>query len=339
MTSTETAAARTVFDMSLRNKASRMLFVSGLMVIYFTVLWMGLTEESRRSLSIVKSSASSKDSVTIDVRVTSLNTAQKLLYERIRLIPMGRFAVDMATPSTDLKLLINSVSGKQVVAFPKGERIVPIEVTTLLSGNQNRYPFDHYSTDIDLLVTAPVKERGQTLPEERLDKPADPNATTLVVGTNDLDRSETVPINENLTATYPGIKFEGTVTEESTYKLMHTTIAIRRANNVISLSVIVMTVMFVLAVSVMGMVLQMTATPGEINLVPLTLCVSLIFGLPALRNVQPSVPGMGVLGDYISFIWAELMVSISAITLAWIWITRSRASRKLSQSRRSTDVR
>jgi hypothetical protein len=39
--------------------------------------------------------------------------------------------------------------------------------------------------------------------------------------------------------------------------------------------------------------------------------------LPALRNVQPNVPGMGVLRDYISFIWAELMVSMSAIALAW----------------------
>jgi hypothetical protein len=308
------------------------------MAIYFTVLWMGLTEEGRRSLSIVKSSALSKDFVTINVRVTSLNTAQGLLYERIRLIPMGRFAADKATPSADLKLLINSVSGKQVVVFPKGERIVPIEVTTLLSGSENRYPFDHYSTDIDLLVTAPVEKKVQSLPEESL-KPADPHATTLVVGTNDLDRSETVPINENLVATFSGIKFEGTVTEDEAYKLMHTTIEMRRANNVISLSLIVMTVMFVLAVSVMGMVLHVTASPGEVNLVPLSLCVALIFGLPALRNVQPSVPGMGVLSDYISFIWAELMVSISAITLAWIWITRSRAGRKLSQGRRSTDVR
>ena len=98
---------------------------------------------------------------------------------------------------------------------------------------------------------------------------------------------------------------------------MHTAIEMRRANNVISLSLIVMTVMFVLAVSIMGMVLHMIASPGEVNLVPLSLCVALIFGLPALRNVQPNVPGMGVLSDYISFIWAELIVSISAITLAW----------------------
>lgn len=314
--------------MSFLNKIVRVIFVIGIIAIYFTVLWMGLTEESRRSLTIVKSAASSDDFVTIDVRVTSVNTSQGLLSERIRLIPMGRFALDKITPTTDLRLLINSVSGKQVVIFPKGERIVPIEVSSLLSGNQNRYPFDHYSTDIDLLVTAPVKKRVQPLPEQKLDDTANSLATTLVVGTNDLDRSETIPINESFTATFPGIKFDGTVTADDTYKLMHTTIAMRRANNVISVSLLVMTVMFVLAVSIMGMVLQLIESTREVNLVPLSLCVALIFGLPALRNVQPNVPGMGVLGDYISFIWAELIVSISAIALAWVWIIRSKESRR-----------
>ena len=306
----------------------RVFFVIGLIAIYFTVLWMGLTEESRRSLIIAKSSATNDDYVTINVRVTSVNTSQGLVYERIRLIPMGRFALDKATPAADLRLLVNSVSGKQVVIFPKGERIVPIEVTSLLSGNQNRYPFDRYSTDIDILVTTPVKKKVEILPEQKLDNPDDPLGTTLVVGTNDLDSSETVPINENFTAISSGIKFDGTVTVDDTYKLMHTTVEMRRANNVISVSLIVMTVMFVLAVSIMGMVLRVTASPGEVNLVPLSLCVALIFGLPALRNVQPNVPGMGVLSDYLSFIWAEFLVSISAIALAWIWIIRSRKSRE-----------
>jgi hypothetical protein len=311
----------------------RVLFILGIIAIYVTVLWLGLTEESRRSLTIDKSAASSNDFVTINVRVTSVNTSQGLIYERISLIPMGRFALDKATPATDLRLLVNSVSGRQVAIFPKGERIVPIEVTSLLSGNQNKYPFDHYSTDIDLVVTTPVKKKAQPLPEQQLESPVDPLATTLIVGTNDLERSETVSINQRFTATSPGIKFDGTVTEDNKYKLMRSAIEVRRANNVITVSLIVMTVMFVLAISVMGMVLHMTASPGEVNLVPLSLCVALIFGLPALRNVQPNVPGMGVLSDYISFIWAELMVSISAIALAWIWIIRSRENRELQISR------
>ncbi|HEY2039102.1 MAG TPA: DUF4436 family protein, partial [Edaphobacter sp.] len=107
------------------------------------------------------------------------------------------------------------------------------------------------------------------------------------------------------------------------------TVDIRRANNVILLSILVMVIMFVLAFSIVGMVLQVTASPGEINLIPLSLCVALIFGLPALRNIQPGVPAaVGGFSDYLSFIWAELMVSISAIALAWTWIVRSREMKK-----------
>jgi Domain of unknown function (DUF4436) len=105
---------------------------------------------------------------------------------------------------------------------------------------------------------------------------------------------------------------------------MRATISMRRAYNVITVSMIVMSVMSLLAISVLGMVMHVTSSPGEMTLIPLSLCVSLIFGLPALRNVQPGVPAVGVLSDYISFIWAEFIVSTSAIALAWTWITRSR---------------
>jgi Domain of unknown function (DUF4436) len=125
--------------MNFLHKIGRVVFVIGIIAIYFTVLWMGLTEETRRSVTITKSAASNDDFVAINIRVTSVNPSQGLMYERVRVIPMGRFALDKATPAADLKLLVNSVSGKQVAIFPKGERISPIEITSLLLGNQNRY--------------------------------------------------------------------------------------------------------------------------------------------------------------------------------------------------------
>ncbi len=316
--------------MGILGKIFRVSAVVAVMLVYSSVLWMGLTEESRRSLTIAKSSATSDDFVVINVRVMSIDTAQRLLHERIRLIPMGRFAIDKTTPATDLKLLINSASGKQAVVFPKGERIVPIEFTSLLSGNQNRYPFDRYTTDIELVVTAPAQKIAEPVPEDNLDENTDPLATTLIVGASDLDRSETIPIKENFIASISGVKFDGTVTQNDTYKLMHTTIAMRRANNVITVSVMIMVIMFVLAISVVGMVLHVNASPGEMNLLPLSLCVTLIFGLPALRNIQPGVPAVGILSDSMSFIWAEMMVSISAIALAWTWIVRSKKDENLS---------
>jgi Domain of unknown function (DUF4436) len=310
--------------MSFLGKITRVLVVFAVLLVYVAVLRLGLTEEDRRSLIVSNTPNTGKDFVTISVKVTSIDTTQGLLNERIRLIPSGRFAIDKITPATDLKLLINSASGKQTVVFPKGERIFPVEFSSLLSGNQNRYPFDNYTTNIDLLVTAPVQRAIVPVANEPLEDSSDPIANSLVIGTSDLEHSETLSIREDFTASLPGIKFFGTVAQDQANKLMHTTIAMRRANNVVSVSVIVMTIMFGLAISIMGMVLQMTASRNEINLIPLSLCVALIFGLPALRNIQPGVPGVGVLSDYISFIWAEFIVSISAIALAWTWIIRSR---------------
>jgi hypothetical protein len=321
-------AAERLLTMRIWGRIIRVSAAIAVMLIYFSVLWLGLTEEKRRSLTIVASPTTSTDFVIINIRVTSIETTQGLLHGRIRLIPKGRFAVDRTTPATDLKLLVNSVSGKQVVVFPKGERIVPIEFSTLLSGTQNTYPFDRYTTDIELVVTAPANKKPEPVPEDTLQDNADPLATTLIVGASDLDRSETIPIKENFVASIAGIKFDGTVTQNDTYKLMQTSIEMRRANNVISVSIMVMAIMFVLAISVVGMVLHVNASPGEMNLLPLSLCVALIFGLPALRQIQPGVPAVGILSDSMSFIWAEMMVSISAIALAWTWILRSREKEK-----------
>jgi hypothetical protein len=341
-------------------------------IVYCVVVWLGMTEESRRSLTITKNSPVNDDYVVVNVKVTSVDEAQGLLHERIRLIPKGRFAIDRSTPAVDLKMLINSVSGKQTVMYPKGERISPVDFTSVLSGNLNRYPFDRYSSDIDILVTAPTPPPPPTPPAGRArptpavgsappagpaspastapargtappggsaataptvvpvpDEDAgevidvDPITTGLVVGVSDLHKSESVPAKENFVASITGVKFEGQVVEDDAYKLTRTTVQMRRANNVISVSIIVMVVMFVLAISIMVMALRMLASPDAMNLLPLSLCVTLIFGLPALRNTQPGVPGIGALGDYLSFIWAEFIVAISAIGLVWTWVIRS----------------
>src|SRR5260370_42405061 len=259
--------------MRILPKIAGLSAVAAVMLVYCTVLWMGLTEESRRAITIVKSSATNNDFVIVNVRVTSIDTAQGLLHGRIRLIPMGRFAKDKTTPASDLKLLINSVSGKQAVVFHKGERIIPIEFSSLLSGNQNRYPFDRYTTDIELVVTAPAEKVAEPVPADNLDEGADPLATTLIVGASDLDHSETIPIKENFIASIPGVKFEGVITQNDTYKLMHTAIAMRRASNVISVSMFVMMISCVLAISVVVVFFHVNGSHGEMNLVALSICL------------------------------------------------------------------
>jgi hypothetical protein len=334
----------------------RVAVVLAMLLLYVGVVWRGLTEEGRRSLNLAKTSASTDDYVIVNVKVTAVDVAQGLLHERINLIPMGRFAVDKSTPAVDLKLLINSVAGKQTVVYPKGERISPVDFTSILLGNLNRYPFDRYTSDIDLLVTAPAPTPPASrarpvspapplspafpapvaapVPEETSTVgDADSLVTGLVVGTSDLNKSETVSIKEIFVASITSLKFDGQVKEDEALKLMRTSIVMRRANNVIYVSIVVMAVMFSLAISIMTMALRVAASPDAINLLPLSLCVTLIFGLPALRNTQPGVPGIGALCDYLSFIWAEFIVATSAIALAWTWIVRTIRDQRARESK------
>lgn len=82
--------------------------------------------------------------------------------------------------------------------------------------------------------------------------------------------------------------------------------------------------MMALAISVLLMALRATEAHRELDLLPLSLSITLIFGLPALRNTQPGIPPLGAICDYVSFIWAENIVAVSVIVIMGTWLGRLR---------------
>jgi hypothetical protein len=243
------------------------------------------------------------------------------LTAQIGLRPQGILAQDEVTPAVNLKLLTNNVRSQQEFDFPKGQRMNRIEAVFPLNGELNRYPFDRYETTLWILMTTPARKKQPQSPN--IPESAEGQAVQGVVGTNALQQSTVVPLTVTLSASTPGLKFEGNVSRESSLKVTGIGLKIRRADNVIGVSILLMTLMSVLAWSLLAMVLKATASGPKINLVPLTVSISLIFGLPALRNVQPGVPVVGAFGDYVSFIWAEIIVGLSAIIIIWKWLLRS----------------
>jgi hypothetical protein len=122
------------------------------------------------------------------------------------------------------------------------------------------------------------------------------------------------------------LKFEGKNVERPGQGIEGFNVVVLRADNVIVVSVFFMVLMMGLAVSVLLMGIR-SASGEKIELVPLSLSVSLLFGLPALRNAQPAVPALGAFGDYLSFIWAEQIVAASAVFLIWSWMIRDGRTR------------
>jgi len=199
-----------------------------------------------------------------------------------------------------------------------------IEAVFPLNGNFNNYPFDRYETTLWLLIIipptfnkAPVSKAPENQPQ------VDLHAEQLAVGAVTLQRSTPIPLSLVVSAAIPGIKFQGSVTRNENTQVTGIALNLRRADSLISLSVLINLMMTGLALSVFAMVLQVTTAKGQFDLVPLSMSLSLIFGLPALRNVQPGVPPVGAFSDYIIFIWAELIVAVSAVVTVWQWVLRA----------------
>ena len=300
----------------------RFLFFICFLILYFALIIRNLNEGARRSLQL-RDDSDTTDHVAISVLVTGVNPATQELTVQIALRPQGKLAQDEVTPSVDLMLLTNNVRSQEEFEFPKGKRMNRIEAVFPLNGELNRYPLDRYRTTLWLLMTTPartIQPENSKVPESTGE--AALQGDHLALGTATLKQSTTVPLTVTLSASTPGIKFEGNVSRESSLKITGIELKIRRANNVIGVSIFLMMLMSGLAISLLGLVLKSTTGP-RVDLVPLSLSVSLIFGLPAIRNVQPGVPSVGALGDYFSFIWAEMIVGISAILTIAMWLLRS----------------
>ena len=297
-----------------------------LLVFYLAVLARGFTESSRRSLQL-RDETPSADRILVSVIVTNVNPARQELTAQLRFRLSGKIARDEVTPAVDLKLLINNIGGQQEFDFPQGRRMNRIEAAFPLNGELNKYPLDRYESNLWVLVTTPA-EKGASKVSRLPEATSEPsiNSDELTIGTSALQQNNPVPVSLALTASVPGIKFAGQTIRSDENQLVRIALKLRRADSVISVSVLVMLMMSCLAWSVLAMVVRATTSEKRANdLVPLSMSLSLIFGLPALRSVQPGVPPVGAFGDYVTFIWAELIVTVSAVITVWTWLIREHA--------------
>jgi hypothetical protein len=154
----------------------------------------------------------------------------------------------------------------------------------------------------------------------------------LALDKDSLQKNLPVPLSISLSASTPGVKYTGEVIRTKNFAPTRIRLNLTRPYNVINTSIMVMGLMMGLALAVVAMVINRIMSSEKSDLLPLSLSITLIFGLPALRSIQPGVPTVGVLGDYFSFIWAELFVAASAIIMMWTWLLRSKKPKSTSES-------
>ena len=99
-----------------------------------------------------------------------------------------------------------------------------------------------------------------------------------------------------------------------------------------STAVIIFSVCITLAMWVIGAaVIILTRRIVKSNVVPdmgvLGFTSGLLFALPTVRSLQPMVPPMGVLIDYLGFLWVEFLVVISLTIIIMCWANRTKSKR------------
>ena len=307
------------------NRGKRFWILIFLLVLafYSAVVFRGLTESTRRSL-LLRDETDAADRVSISIVVTNANPATHELTAQVSFRLSGNIAKDEVTPAVDLHLLLNNFRGEQEFDFAKDKRMNRIEAVFPINGDLNKYPLDRYDTTVRLLMTTPARNAPAEVPKIPASITQHTHPTDeLAVSPTALLQNEPVAVSISLSASVPGIRFEGNVSRGSSQEPTGIVLHLTRATNVIALSFFVMLMMTALSLSLLAMAIK-ARTAEKTDLLPLSVSITLIFGLPALRNIQPGIPPVGALVDYVTFIWAELIVAASAVIIMWTWLLRTR---------------
>jgi hypothetical protein len=311
-------------DSHHRPRLRTILITAALSAVYLASLWLNFTEAERRSVTLEIPPAGA-DYLQMDVNVVHVDLLRSEMTTRISFRLAGRLAQDELTPATDLQLVLNTVNGQQQFDFAKGQRLNPIEAVFPLQGEVNFYPFDHHKGVLWLSVTLPGRQQSKPNPEPAANIVPEEvaNSPSLPVSTASLEKRVQADTRTTFTATIPGLTFRGSQSVQSAQTLKGLTgidVNLMRSSSVVFISVTTMVMMAAMAVGLVIMVLKIVGGSRNVATFHIPMAVSLIFGLPALRNIQPGIPPQGTFGDSIAFTWAEIAAAGSAIALITHWL-------------------
>lgn len=308
-------------------------FVVGLVL----VLNLYKNEGEKRSSAVSDLGDKDPNHIEVDVKLVSIDPNKGDVVARLEFLPKGNFTRDEGlTVARDLKLFVNSATGKNEIDFPKGKRMNPTEVVlNMYDGLVTDYPFDKHSAFIEMYFI-PGKEEKKTA--EPAAKPAEPAPTpaTETQATGEEAKKEEgekktaatekeeedVPIGVDFFGSIPGFKIEAAKAKESTEDYVAIDMTISRASTTKFFSFFVMIMMWGLTIAVLLLTLSVVLRGRKVELAMFSFSAALLFAFASVRNAQPGTPPIGTYSDFISFFWAEVIIALCLIALVFTWLLR-----------------
>jgi len=324
----------------------------GFVVVFALTMWFVLRaykdEGDKRSADISDAGEKDPNHIEAFVKILAVDAVKGDVSARVEFIPHGSFAKEDGTLARNLKLNVNSATGKQEHEFPKDKRMNPVEVViSLYDGQVTDYPFDNHLAFLELYFNPPTPEKkpsegssskSPATPPASADAEKTPPATAATPapteeGTQaksepkkEADKEESddeiVPISVDLYGSIPGLKIEAAKSKDSDADYVGIDMKIARSSTVKFFSLFIMFLMWGVTIGVMMLVSSILLRGRKIEIGMFSFLAALLFALIAVRNSQPGVPPIGTYSDFISFFWAEVILALCLLTLVFTWLLR-----------------
>ena len=139
--------------------------LAALLVVGFVLVLRAYRQEGERRAAVISESGErDPNHVEVFVKLVSVDPIKGDASARLDFLPHGDLTPDGGnTLARDLKLFVNSATGKQEHVFEKGKRMNPVDVTVnLYDGAVTDYPFDRHKAYLEMYLEGVVKEKKET---------------------------------------------------------------------------------------------------------------------------------------------------------------------------------
>src|SRR4051812_21092699 len=133
-----------------------------LFVVGFVLVLRAYKQEGERRAAVISESGErDPNHVEVFVKLVNVDPIKGDASARLDFVPHGDLTPDNGnTISRDIKLFVNSATGKQEHVFEKGKRMNPVDVTmNLYDGAVTDYPFDHHKAYLEMSLESVTKEK------------------------------------------------------------------------------------------------------------------------------------------------------------------------------------
>jgi hypothetical protein len=326
--------------MSEKLKTKEIIIAVGVLVVFAVALVLVLnaykSEGAQRSAVVSDLGDKDPNHIEVDVKLVTIDPNKGDVTARLEFVPRGHFTTDNGhTLARDLKLFVNSATGKQEHDFQKGKRMNPTEVViNMYDGLVTDYPFDRHSAFLELYFLEATKEPGKDKPAVAAAKPAEAGPTpTMEVPPGEEqkkpeaekkteDADEEIAIGVDFFGSIPGFKIEAARAKESTEDYVGIDMNISRASTTMFFSLFVMLMMWGLTIVVIFLTLSVVVRGRKVEVGMFSFTAALLFAFATVRNAQPGAPPIGTFSDFISFFWAEVFIALCLVILVFTWLLR-----------------